>query len=116
MRREGLQKLNVRIAGLPADAMPEGRAFVPQVNAIRVVQTALVDQPAEMVAQINISWQKSTNAAWHAPLKPHDKPASSDEPTSSYGVESIEIDTAGLIEDLLGGFDSEAPDEPGQAR
>lgn len=116
MRREGLQKLNVRIAGLPADAMPEGRAFVPLVNAIRVVQTALVDQPAEMVAQINISWQKSTNAAWHAPLKPHEKPASPDEPASSYGVESVEIDTAGLIQDLLGGFDSEAPDEPGQAR
>jgi hypothetical protein len=69
-----------------------------------------------MVAQINISWQKASLAAWQAPLNAQPKPAAPEEPASAYGIESIEIDTAGLIQDLLGGFDSETPDEPGHAR
>lgn len=103
MIRDSLQKLNVRTTGLPADAMPEGRAYVPQHNRVEVVQTVLIDNPQTYVTQINDKlWKKSERAVWlnpaqgNAPLLMPDAPV-----RASY--RDVSIDTPGLIQDLLGG-------------
>lgn len=101
--KESLQKLNVRSVGLPADAMPEGRAYLPKNNRIAVVQTAWVDDAQQYVDQINTRWSNDAPAAWHSPVageKRHTTPL----PRMSRPPEyTLDIDTAGLIEDLLGG-------------
>lgn len=103
MIRDSLQKLNVRTTGLPADAMPEGRTYVPQHNRVEVVQTALVESPQSYVAQINDAlWKAYGRAAWLNPAKGNAAPVLPDAPVRA-SSRDVSIDTPGLIQDLLGG-------------
>jgi S-DNA-T family DNA segregation ATPase FtsK/SpoIIIE len=99
--RDSLQKLNVRTAGLPADLLPAGRMFVPERDRISIVQTALVENPAGTVGHINDLWGDFAPATWSSPTPetPRAHRATRRPPT--------EIDTAGLIEDLLGASDTD---------
>jgi S-DNA-T family DNA segregation ATPase FtsK/SpoIIIE len=103
--KESLQKLNVRTTGLSNDVMPEGRMYVPQANQIRVVQTALIETPQGYVQQINDKlWAKQAAAEWRYPATAEQMMQVSS--PSRAGVTSREstmsIDTAGLIDDLIG--------------
>ncbi len=99
--RESLQAIHLRITQLPADAMPEGRAFFVRHNSVIVVQTALVTEPETLVNAINARWIDHPQAALDLPLVP-DAADTRSRPTGD-----LEIDTAGLIEDLLGRADDE---------
>lgn len=105
MLRDSLQKLNVRTTGISADAMPEGRMYIPRHNRVEVVQTALVESPQAYVAQINErTWKDYGRATWLHPAKANEAPAMPEAPvraTGRYG--DVGIDTPGLIQDLLGG-------------
>jgi hypothetical protein len=102
MTRESLQKLYVRIAGISAEAMPEGRAYFAQYNNINVVQTALVENLPAVVTRINEQWTEYPPAGWWYA----GEDAAPVTPTANSGAASqaqdLEIDTAGLIQDLLG--------------
>lgn len=104
MTKEALQKLNVRTTGLPNEAMPEGRMYLPQGNMIKVVQTALIETPQGYVSQINDKlWGKVKKAAWKHPASKEQIMAA---PSGTGGIRAsdpnLSIDTPGLIEDLLG--------------
>lgn len=108
--KESLHKLNVRTTGLPSDSMPDGRAYFPQGNEISVVQTAYIDNPVETVNQINDKWSAFERARWRNPasreaIMQTPSPANGERPAESdgSGSSSLGIDTAGLLEDLLGG-------------
>ncbi|MEO8394126.1 MAG: FtsK/SpoIIIE domain-containing protein, partial [Chloroflexota bacterium] len=110
-RRESLQKLNVRTTNLSADAMPEGRAFVLLGNQIDVVQIAIVNNMSEYVQQINGTWRAHDRADWRNPASDQQlrqsggaAPANSGASVkaSSGGGSGVDIDTQGLIDDLLG--------------
>jgi S-DNA-T family DNA segregation ATPase FtsK/SpoIIIE len=109
--KESLQKLNVRSVGVPMEAMPEGRAYVPQGNRIAVVQTALVEDAYAYAEWINTQWPDSQPASWlyggeqkRRPAQPQPRPARLDSHV-------VDIDTAGLIQDLLGDlYDEGKPD------
>jgi S-DNA-T family DNA segregation ATPase FtsK/SpoIIIE len=104
--KESLQKLNVRTTGLPNEAMPEGRAYVPQGNQIRVVQMAHTENPAGYVSQINDKlWGKFKRADWKNPASAAQlqRPAAGGAAAgASFGDPNLSIDTAGLIDDLVG--------------
>jgi hypothetical protein len=104
MIKESLQKLNVRTTGLPNEAMPEGRMYVPQMNQIRVVQTALIETPQGYVSQINDKlWGKFSRADWRTPASAEQAQAMRrSSAVSARGDASLSIDTAGLIDDLIG--------------
>ncbi|MBE2267491.1 MAG: hypothetical protein IAE80_04620, partial [Anaerolinea sp.] len=101
MVRESLQAIHLRIGQLPADAMPEGRAFFVRHNSVSVVQTALVEQPERVVRAINETWRDHAQATLDQVAPPDGvrRPPSAE----------LDIDTAGLIEDLLGGTDDGTP-------
>jgi S-DNA-T family DNA segregation ATPase FtsK/SpoIIIE len=102
--KDSLLNLNVRIANLPNEPMPEGRAYYAQHSAVQVIQTALVENPSLMVSRINTQiWPDSSRARWlsdAAAATP--PPPRSPEIDSPPPRDSLDIDTAGLIEDLLG--------------
>lgn len=101
--RDALHNLNVRAAKRPADVMPPGRAFFARHNDVRVVQTALIEDTARLVAHLNADvWGSCGAAAWRSAAK-SPLPADSDHGTNGG---ALDIDTAGLIEDLLGGGDA----------
>lgn len=103
--KESLQKLNVRTTGLPNEAMPEGRAFIPQGNQIRVVQTAQIENAAGYVTQINDKlWARQKRAEWLNPanLEQAARTAGKSAAVISFGDPNLSIDTAGLIDDLIG--------------
>jgi S-DNA-T family DNA segregation ATPase FtsK/SpoIIIE len=104
MIKESLQKLNVRTTGLPNEAMPEGRMYVPQMNQIRVVQTALIETPQGYVSQINDKlWGKFSRADWRTPASAEQAQAMRRSSAGgARGDASLSIDTAGLIDDLIG--------------
>jgi DNA segregation ATPase FtsK/SpoIIIE, S-DNA-T family len=97
--KDSLHSLNVRTSHLPNDLLPEGRAYFAQHSHIRVVQTALVENPLLTVNRLNEQiWADAGHAAWTVgkPLQP--------EYHAENGAarnDALEIDTAGLIEDLL---------------
>jgi DNA segregation ATPase FtsK/SpoIIIE, S-DNA-T family len=96
--REALHNLNVRVATLPNDAMPPGRAYFARHNAVQVVQTALVDDPAHLVRYVNEAiWPDAAPAAWPDDGRRLDAGVDDGERGGS-----LDIDTAGLIADLLG--------------
>ncbi len=97
MLRESLQAIHLRITQLPADAMPEGRAFFVRHNSVSVVQTALVSQPADWVAALNQQWSDREAVGLD-----QGQPTSARIERSTTPVE-LDIDVAGLIDDLLGG-------------
>jgi S-DNA-T family DNA segregation ATPase FtsK/SpoIIIE len=103
MIRDSLQKLNVRTTGISADAMPEGRTFVPRHNRVEVVQTALVESPQTYVAQINDKiWKNAERAVWLNPAKANEAPVLPEAPIRTGASRDVSIDTPGLIQDLLG--------------
>jgi len=106
--RESLQRLNLRVTGLPLDAMPQGRAYFPQGNQINVVQTAIVDDLATMVQHLNNDvWLEQDRAHWLHPASKAqilgDVATAGDAGDTAGNRWSLDIDTAGLIDDLLGG-------------
>jgi S-DNA-T family DNA segregation ATPase FtsK/SpoIIIE len=96
--RESLHPLNIRTAGLSAEPMPEGRAYFVEHNTIQVIQTALVENPAQVVASINEAmWPHAERAHW---LTDNDLP----QPPAPPAADSrLSIDVDGLLDDLLGG-------------
>jgi hypothetical protein len=106
IQRDSLQKLNVRTTGLSADAMPEGRLFYPMANSIRVIQSSLVEQPGAYVNQINERlWGDHERADWLHPADIDTAMRAMQVPQQrgrAYGDGNLSIDTAGLIEDLIG--------------
>lgn len=111
--RDSLQRLNVRTTHLTADVMPDGRAFFPAQNTIHTVQTAVVEDVPELVRTINNQlWPKFERATWRHPVSDArlrqqaenlvGGGKSSSSSSGGLGGFSIDIDTDGLIEDLLG--------------
>jgi len=110
--KDSLHNLNIRTTGLTNEAMPAGRAFYAQHNAITVLQTAQVDNPPVLVNRVNQQlWRGYPKAAWghiagddNAESDPiADISDSTDDPqTESSGGGDLDIDTDGLIQDLLG--------------
>lgn len=100
MHRDALQRLNLRTAHLPAETMPPGRAFVPRIGGVDIVQLALVQDVAAHVARLNDDrWAHEEAAAWQAaPLASDSPPAAT---ASTLNSDPLDIDTAGLIDDLL---------------
>lgn len=106
--KDSLHNLNIRTTGLTNDIMPPGRAFYAQHNAVTVLQTALVDNPQLLVNRINQQlWGAYPAATWNhiADKSSDDEPTvtqgeSADDDKSSGG--ELDIDTDGLIQDLLG--------------
>jgi DNA segregation ATPase FtsK/SpoIIIE, S-DNA-T family len=97
--RESLHPLNIRTVGLPAEPMPEGRAYFVEHNTIQVIQTALVDDPAQVVSHINEDlWPEAERAQWSADQA---QQAHSGAPLPDDA--SLSIDVQGLLDDLLGG-------------
>jgi hypothetical protein len=89
----------VRTSHLPNEVLPEGRAYFAQHTAIRVIQTALVENPALYVNRINEQfWAGSGRAHWTT--QPSAPPETQIE-THMATAAPLDIDTAGLIEDLL---------------
>ncbi|MCU0513494.1 MAG: AAA family ATPase [Anaerolineae bacterium] len=100
MTRESLQKLYVRVAGIPAEAMPPGRAYYARHNSIYVVQMARATAPAALVEQVNRRYAQQPPAAWwYAGTEAPAPPARSLPPGAA--AYDLEIDTAGLLQDLL---------------
>jgi len=103
--KDSLQKLNVRTVGLSNDIMPEGRMYVPQMNTIKVVQNALVENASAYVSQINERlWGKFSKAEWQHPATREQVMTQTKAATLSKrtGEQTLSIDTPGLIEDLIG--------------
>jgi S-DNA-T family DNA segregation ATPase FtsK/SpoIIIE len=114
--RESLAVFGIRTNQLPAEIMPEGRAYFAQHNQISVVQTALVENAALTVNRLNQQvWgdvqinplpnpppqaregENTVGAHGHAPLPQKETP----EPDTP-SLLPLDIDTAGLIADLMG--------------
>ena len=120
--RESLAAFGIRTSQLPAEIMPEGRAYFAQHNQIAVVQTALVENAALAVNRLNQQvWGEHEPATLTVPLPtlmtipvvgaehiPPTSPQTTNENPES--LPPLEIDTAGLIADLLGDSPAE-PDE-----
>ena len=124
--RESLGVFGIRTNQLPAEIMPEGRAYFAQHNQIAVVQTALVENAALMVNRLNQQvWGDIPSPLTPRPEgegkqgipapKPHQLSSQAQSTDSSQAEEGedmpspLEIDTAGLIADLLS--DSSAQSE-----
>ena len=75
------------------DFSAPGRAVYAHDNQLTVVQTALVADASHWVAQIHARWGKGQQP---------EAPRSTPEPRSD---KLLDIDTGGLIDDLLGGRD-----------
>lgn len=107
MHRDALQRLNLRTAHLPAEVMPPGRAFVPRVGGVDIVQLALVQDAAAHVARLNDDrWAHEEAAVWGADsMRSHPAPPA----TSALSSDALDIDTAGLIDDLLNDLRGQQP-------
>jgi predicted ATPase len=100
--RESLYPFNLRTAGLPADALPAGRAYFAQYNRLQILQCALVDDALYYVYGCNQS--ADAPAEWYASAVERQPTVQQDDPR----ISDLTIDTAGLIADLLG---DEEPDD-----
>jgi len=105
-QRDSLQRLNIRMTGLPLEAMPEGRAYYPQGNQISVIQTATISDVKGYVEYLNThSWGDKSPAKWLHPATRDQISQQIDEAQDINGDGgnrwSLEIDTRGLIDDLL---------------
>jgi S-DNA-T family DNA segregation ATPase FtsK/SpoIIIE len=116
--RESLGVFGIRTNQLPAEIMPEGRAYFAQHNQIAVVQTALVENAALMVNRLNQQVWGDIDVHTLRQKNPHPYPppyrgegekreSLSLPPTEDVdrseenGLPPLEIDTAGLIADLM---------------
>jgi DNA segregation ATPase FtsK/SpoIIIE, S-DNA-T family len=99
--RESLQRLNLRTAHLSSELMTVGRAFVPQGNRVDVVQTAWVEDVTRYVNQLNDQvWIDDMNAHWFYPAS---KAQDFTRQANRFSLDSLDIDTQGLVDDLLNG-------------
>ncbi len=111
--RESLAVFGIRTNQLPAEIMPEGRAYFARHNQIAVVQTALVENAALTVNRLNQQvWGDYEQVTLSIPAPtpvpvvgaqglaavPHTETSEPDAPP----LPPLDIDTAGLIADLLG--------------
>src|SRR5690606_8505797 len=100
--KDSLHPFNVRVTGLANEIMPPGRAYFTQNNTLRVVQTALVENAALYVNRINEQiWGQAQPAHWRQNLEQLSATEGSDAPASN-PASPLDIDTAGLLQDLLG--------------
>jgi S-DNA-T family DNA segregation ATPase FtsK/SpoIIIE len=98
MHRDSLQRLNVRTSQLSADTMPVGRAFVPRIGGVDVVQLALIEDTQAVINYLNDDlWIDEDLAQWT--FLPSENPRATYAPTPY--TDTAEIDTQGLIDDLL---------------
>lgn len=95
--RESLHPLNIRTAGLPAEPMPEGRAYFVEHNTIQVIQTGLVENPSQVAASLNEAWPQSDRAHWTYLAEPEPSKRN-----TSPKNDDLTIDVDGLLQDLLG--------------
>lgn len=105
--KEYVQRLNARSHGLPEEFMPEGRAFYVHQNAAAVVQIARVEDVSEAVQAVNLRWQAHDDARWLGqPQAVSAPPSEAAAAAAAYAEEllpgALEIDTGGLLNDLLG--------------
>jgi hypothetical protein len=102
--RDTLMVLNQRAADLPNENLPVGRAYFIGADGLRLVQTPLVAHPAAVVQSMISRWSNYRAYPW--PLHS----ATSFAPRQNNSVKSVDspldIDTAGLLDDLLGRGDS----------
>lgn len=108
--RENLAVFGIRTNQLPAEIMPEGRAYFAQHNQIAVVQTALVENTVLTVNRLNQQvWGENEPASLTQSIPtPTDIPAvgggfipPASPPETPETLPPLEIDTAGLIADLM---------------
>ena len=102
--RDTLMALNQRVADLPPDALPPGRAYFIGYDGLRLVQTLYVANPARAAESISQRWAGQVGMRW--PLRagtPVPRPPS---PLNPANDSPLDIDTAGLLDDLLGRGDS----------
>jgi len=91
--------LNVRTAQLSADTMPVGRAFVPRIGGVDVVQLAMIEDTQAVINYLNDDlWIDEDAARWTGESSSYPMPQSSQSPRYA---DNIEIDTDGLIDDLM---------------
>jgi hypothetical protein len=109
MHRDSAQRLNLRTAHLPSENMPVGRAYVPTLRGLEVVQTAWVDDVPRIVRDLNHNvWADEERAFW---LTEADPPPAMQAPPAvrqAY-TDAIDIDTQGLIDDLLSDWRQDSP-------
>ena len=99
--KESLYGFNVRTNNLPQDMMPQGRAFFVQYSTIQTLQTAYVENDTDYVNGINTArWARSKSAQWHGNYTQNRQPKQNEQVSATNSP--IDIDTAGLIEDLFG--------------
>jgi len=101
--RDTLMALNQRAADLPAEPLPPGRAYFIGFDGLRLVQTTYIPEPARVAEMIRQKWSGQVGTHW--PLRdnaPAPRPPSTVKPVDS----PLDIDTAGLLDDLLGGGES----------
>ncbi len=117
--RESLAVFGIRTSQLPTEMMPEGRAYFAQHNQIAVVQTALIENAVLSVNRLNrqvwndyepasLTSSSTTVPVVEVGLIPPASPQTTEDTPES--VPPLEIDTAGLIADLLNDLPPE-PDE-----
>lgn len=106
--RDALHQLNVRVPNLPSEPMPVGRAYFAQQNRVQVVQTPLIDDVPALVRQLNERiWQQADPAMWRYPYAHGLQGGStSAQAQLNEGHNTLDIDTDGLIDDLLGNGDT----------
>ncbi|MAS35136.1 MAG: hypothetical protein CL610_14085 [Anaerolineaceae bacterium] len=116
--KESLQSMNVRTVGLPNEMMPEGRAYLPRQNRIDVVQTALAEDPRDLVEQVNALWPSQADARWQHPASQEQvikeaeqylgRSSGTPQPTATPPADrpassvTVDLDVKGLIDDILG--------------
>lgn len=98
--RETLLTLNQRANDLPAEQLPTGRAYFIGADGLRLIQTPHLANPDRVVGDITRTWAGIAGGLWPVHTAP---PA----PRQSNAVKSsdviLDIDTTGLLDDLLGG-------------
>lgn len=102
--KESLYGFNVRTNNLAQEIMPQGRAFFVQYSSIQTLQTAFVEDISAHIQPINdVKWVQEDVAHWQGHYQ-----TSNNDPApkaSSQNLKNLDIDTAGLLEDLLGNND-----------
>lgn len=98
--RDTLLVLNQRTTDLPNEQLPAGRAYFIGSDGLRLVQTPWVAQPAALAQTIARRWTGYPAQPWSKNVPP--TPSRMTAPTTAVEP-SLDIDTAGLLDDLLGG-------------
>lgn len=96
--RDHLYTLNVRLPNLPSELLPRGRAYFAHYSSIVTVQTAWVENALLTANRINAQvWADAPPAQWSHESENTLKPTQHSVNTRTM----LDIDTAGLIHDLL---------------